>query len=382
MEQNSTADTAEKSEVPMIAHSAERAMHGSEKAPKRALSTKNKLIALAAAAGLVCGGAALLFAGSQRAPVTTQQPLYQAQITVDAAYRVHLIANELYPQEWMEEGSVYSEKLTDYIELIPTATLEGSGEAAITGRYELTAVLEGYRTVNETKQVVYSQSYSLQTGSINQQAVQAKMEAPIRIVPAEYREKAAQADAILDTSPNRDFYLLYQGTFSANTPDGATEKEFSYEFHIPLGKGNDLYELAKPEPTAPTADISTEVTTPGHPDAAKIVLGAVCLAAGAAVAWYVLRRTRPQTPEEKYRDSLREILRKYGSRMVNIHQMPPTEGRELLKVEEISQLILLSEELQQPVLYAADFAGLAKDGLFGVLSENRWYLYCHPHITT
>ena len=124
------------------------------------------------------------------------------------------------------------------------------------------------------------------------------------------------------------------------------------------------------------------MTTPGRPDAAKIVLGAVCLAAGAAVAWYVLRRTRPQTPEEKYRDSLREILRKYGSRMVNIHQMPPTEGRELLKVEEISQLILLSEELQQPVLYAADFAGLAKDGLFGVLSENRWYLYCHPHITT
>ena len=120
MEQNSTADTAEKSEVPMIAHSAERAMHGSEKAPKRALSTKNKLIALAAAAGLVCGGAALLFAGSQRAPVTTQQPLYQAQITVDAAYRVHLIANELYPQEWMEEGNVYSEKLTDYIELIRT----------------------------------------------------------------------------------------------------------------------------------------------------------------------------------------------------------------------------------------------------------------------
>lgn len=358
------------------------ALKNREKAVRRALSRKNKVLAFAAAAVLAAAGAGLLTAGAQSRPITRTQPLYSAKITVDAAYRVHLLPNELYPEEWLPEGAVYAEALTDYIELTPTAVLKGSEEAAVKGSYQLTAVLEGYRTVNEQKQVVYRQSYPLQNGSVNRKTAEAQLTAPVRLSPAEYRAKAQQANAILQSSPSTGLSVICEGFFSAETADGQTQKEFRYEFSAPLGSGTELYELPKPEPTVLAAEITKEVTTPGKPNGRQLALGAFCLLCGAGIAWYLVCRTRPQTEPEKYRDSLRERLRRYGGRMVAVRELPAAAERETLCVAELAQLVLLAEEVQQPVLYAPELSGLPQGGIFCVMTENKRYVYAEQQPVT
>ena len=69
------------------------------------------------------------------------------------------------------------------------------------------------------------------------------------------------------------------------------------------------------------------------------------------------------------------IMHKYGSRMVCVEEIPSQNEKTVLKVKDIIDLLSLSEELREPVLYSVDESGLPKDGKFYILSKEYVYIF-------
>lgn len=341
-------------------------------------SRQKRLAALAAGAAAVAAGGIWTILEMRPREETVSQELYSYQVTADSAYQVHLLPNDLYEGEWMEEGGVYAELLTDYIQIDLNAGLSGSQEAEITGSYQVDAVVQGFQTAEETKTVIYSKRESLSQGEIHQEdPVSAQIQEQVVIRPAVYRQQTLQAEQILGTSTAKEFFLEFKGIFYVQTQAGTEEKEFSYQLNIPLGSGTSLYQIQKPDPLAETGAITEDQTVRTSPDSGKLIPGAAAGAGGLALLLFTALCTRLPNEEERWRMKIDQIFRRYGSRMIRLNGPKGPEEGERIRLADMDSLLLLAEELHQPICLYPDSEGRPEGGEFFILEqEKRWCFIC------
>ena len=81
------------------------------------MTSAKKMLCAALGIGLIAACAiGLVFALTPKEEAT-ESVLYSYDMTADASYRAHIIPNQLYTGEWLEEGLYYSSAITDYFEL-------------------------------------------------------------------------------------------------------------------------------------------------------------------------------------------------------------------------------------------------------------------------
>lgn len=192
-------------------------------------------------AGILLAAAGGIFLMQSRKLVEQQQEntLYSYQVTADSSYRVHLLPNELFQEEWLPEGNAYSEKLADYIEVTLKADMVGSKEASIHGDYQIEAVIEGFQTGADARKIIYEKRFPMKGGKVSQTASnQAFVEETVQMDLKEYRSYVDQAELALGGSTSKEFTLRMEGAFVIETGDGTEEKRFSYRLPVSLGMGN------------------------------------------------------------------------------------------------------------------------------------------------
>ena len=251
----------------------------------------------------------------------------------------HVIPNELYGSEWLEEGKAYPEALTDYIELHLKASLQGSGPASVAGSYQVKAVLEGYQRSGENRQIIYDKEFPLRDGKITQtDDGQAELEETIQIPLAPYREQAQRAEQILCTSVAKDLYLSFSGNFTINTASEKKEQDFTYQISLPIGTGFSIYQITKPDPFSGEGKI-TETQEGKKPiNFRNILLSLFAGAVGLALLLFACFFTRSPDAEEAWRTEMNRILRKYGSRMTRLEQLPDPKHKECIYVADIESM--------------------------------------------
>lgn len=351
---------------------------------KAVLSAKQKKTCMAA------GGVLLLLSIGSLAfclvPKTenVENTLYSYVVSADSSYRVHVIPNELYGSEWLEESKAYPEALTDYIELYLKASLQGSGPAAVAGSYQVKAVLEGYQISGESRQIIYDKQFPLRDGKITQtDDGQAELEDTIQIPLAPYREQAQRAEQILCTSVAKDLYLSFDGNFTINTASEKKKQDFTYQISLPIGTGSSIYQITKPEPFSKDGKI-TETQEGKKPiNFRNILLSTSAGAVGLALLLFACFFTRLPDAEEAWRREMNRILRKYGSRMTRLEQLPDPKHKECIYVADIESMIAMAEELRQPLFYQPGADQLPRDGTFCISGTERLYLVKirSPHTT-
>lgn len=344
---------------------------------KAVLTTGGKRICLAAGIVLVLASIIGMVLSFLIKTESSKVTLYSYQVKADASYRVHLRPNTLYEGEWLEEGGVYAEALTDYIELSFRASFQGSEPANVSGTYRIAAVTEGYQSGAESQQaVVYRKEFPLKEGVFPAaDKVSTKVEELLAIQPDIYREYARQAEQVLQTSVSKRFYLTFTGILEIKTAYGEKKQDFAYQLTLPIGTGTSLYQITKPKPILEEDEIVELQESAGSVNFYQVVIAALVGIAGLSLLAFLFFFTRPPDREELWQILLKEILRKYGSRMSRLEEFPDFKEAKCVRLADIESLITLAEEIRRPVLYRPDEAQLPQDGIFYCSGEGEIYLF-------
>lgn len=350
----------------------------SESNKKKAMQQKNRLFLLILGIIVLFGSSIAIFIFSAPKEISQTESSAVYTITTESDYKVHLLPNELFANEWMEDGQIYSSLLTDYIEVDLSSTLMSNHQIEVSGEYNVTAVFEGYQERQEMKKIIYERRYPLVSGTFDKsQKKKISIHEKIKVHPEVHKEYAKKAESILGGSTSKILYLLFEGTFFINEE----EKTFEYQINIPIG--NDIYyEIKNPQPIVTKGELTkiTQITVkPPLKEYSPYIASAVF---GLILVIYITFFVRVKEDDEVWEDLMKKIMKKYASRMICVEELPNEKSNVILRLKEISSIIALSEELREPVLYCINEKGLPLDGAFYILGSEYTYLLQYPMPST
>ena len=301
---------------------------------------------------------------------------YSYLTSAELQYRVKLFPNELYDEQWRNEGELYSDLLTDRIEVTLNADFAGSAPAVTEGAYSVTGVVEGYQETKDSQRAIYERRFPLKSGRAEADTdMGAVIRDVISIQPRPYKQAADQADAILGATPARRFYLIFEGSFTADTEYGQAEEPFHIHLDIPIQDKGGFFEIVKPSAVSKQGQLTSEseVRVPADPVKA-LLIAAWTLVSLAGTVW-ILRGTRSFNEEEACLRQSKEIMRRYGSHMIRLNHMEAGLAARGTEVADVEALVLLAEEIRRPVCYIPDEQGLPRDGVLYVPDGEHGYVF-------
>lgn len=373
MQENLQSEAKEENEFEKEMKSAQK----NEKS-KKAMNKTKRMILLLLGILLVAIGAIGSFVFSAPKEEEKSEVLSSYVITTESNYRVHLLPNQLFTKEWVEEGQIYSSLLTDYIEIMLKSTAVTSEAIPIKGNYKITAVLEGYQEIQEVRKMIYERRYPIGAGEFDEsKAKEAVFKETVRVRPNEHKRYAENAENILGGGTSRELYILFEGKYML----GEEEKEFSHKILIPVSSEN-YYDVTKPEPEVDKGEIAKTETISAVPAPQKFVPFIVMAVIGLLLMIYIAFFVRAFKDDELWAYHMENLMKKYGSRTICVEEIPSEEERVILRLKEMSSMIALAEELREPVLYCMDENGLPRDGKFYILARDYMYLLQFPKPST
>ena len=335
--------------------------------------TKNTRFFLYVLGGILCLVSTILLFINIRPNTRTEEVVVNSyNITTAASYRVHLKENNVFEEEFLEEGRVYPSAITDFINIDFKSELAMTNALSISGDYIIQAVLEGYQTGKDEEKVpVYEKIYPIIDGRVIESVTSsASINESLSIDRAAYRNYAQEIENALGGETGKDFYVELSGKYIV---DGE-EKAFSYRIDIPINNDK-FYEIRKAEPVEDSGDIKESNLVNVMPAFSSYAIFILLLFVAAGIIVFVRFFTSNMEGKELEQKKLSELMRKYGSRMVCIENLPDISQKSEIRVKSITDLIELADEIREPVLYIEGEKELPKDGKIYILSKDYIYFF-------
>ena len=83
----------------------------------------------------------------------------------------------------------------------------------------------------------------------------------------------------------------------------------------------------------------------------NVIVGIVGILFALFLIWFVLWITREPDERETWERRKRILLKKYGSQLFEVEEMPDTTGKSVIRLQSIESLLQISEDKNAPVLY-------------------------------
>lgn len=352
-----------------------REKSGKKTLEKAVVSSAVRRIGILTGLLFLCGSIAAWVLAVSPKTIEHTQTRYTYSVETNAEYRVHLRPNALYLSEWLPEGQIYSQRLSDFIEMTLYTDVEGSESAKLYGTYELSAVLQGYENQDGTIRNIYDKRYPLQSGEIPQTTgTQAAQTFKISLAMDSYWQTIQQAAQILGTAPTVQLYLLWQGEWTIDTQYGQKQQAFTYRLPIRLQQDTLLYEIEKPETQQITGELTETVTEPSVADTGTQIFYAIFGIIGIALMALFVFRTRIPTLQEENTQKLLLFVWKYRRYIVQLQHLPDFSKYEVLQMTCFSQLLQLARMIHRPIFCSVCPDGMPEKGIFYVSDTDRIYL--------
>jgi len=335
--------------------------------------TKNTRIFLYTVGGILCLISLILLFINIRPHTVTEEVLVNSyNITTGASYKVHLKENNVFEEEFLEEGRVYPSAITDFINIDFNSEIAMTNAVSISGDYIIQAALEGYQTgKDEDKVPVYEKTYPIIEGRVIESVTgSASINESLSIDRSAYRNYAQEIENTLGGETGKDFYVELRGKYLI---DGE-EKDISYKIDIPINNDK-FYEIRKSEASTDSGDIKKETTVNVMPVFGSYAIFIVLFLLSAGILVFVRFFTSNMEGKELEQKKLSELMRKYGSRMICVENIPDSSQKTEVRVKRITDLIELADEIREPVLYTEGEKELPKDGRIYILSKDYIYFF-------
>jgi len=340
---------------------------------KKIIMKRITRLALLTAAVILLAGTGYAALMALKPSITTERTiLYSYSLSAGGSYEALLIENELYPERVLGEDRIYSRNLIDRLNITFTADYSGNQPSSISGNYSIAVTVQGYQSSNDIRRVIYEHSFPLVENKPIQGENSVEISDTVSLDLSEYKYFADKAEQILNARPERSGKIIFSGVFLAQTEYGEVEEPFSYLIDLPLS--SELFSITKEAPISKTDIIAEENDAELRSSLTSAILplsGSLIILAAILVLIFF---TRLPTEEEQYVLNFKAILRKHGSRMAKLNNLPPITVDTQVEIADLASLIKISDERQRPVCYSLNGEGLPVDGLLYVPDDGVHYM--------
>ena len=276
-------------------------------------------------------------------------PVYSYTNKANVNYLVFLIPNEIIAEKSLNEGNTYITSLVDYIDTDLKYVFKGNRPGDIQGKYNVTAVLEGY--IPDEKGVIslWKKNYIIlpDTSFNGNKEVSVEKEVPINI--------KAYNDFLKTVAKTIDFTVYSKLTITWNiitetkTDKGVIKEALSPAMEIPLSTKyfNISGKLADGKNSA--IEDTKVIISPSF----KRKITAYCSIGGISILSliFLLLFTATYAVTDPFEKKLRHIFKEHGIRMVALNSEIPDTNKSVIEVESIDDLVKIADEIGKPILY-------------------------------
>lgn len=307
-------------------------------------------------------------------------PVYTCRQQVQIGYQVFISPNNFFPQPVIGPGQAYITPLTQYIETTLYYNFSTETPVEISGQYQVDAALTGYilkekegsGEMEREKVKVWEKPWVLLPPTpfaARNNILEIKQVIPVDIKTfSDFAEQVAQelkfAADVVELTVN---YNILGG---ALTPQGEIREPINAVMVIPID-GSSYMVGGRLADKKEKSIATTQMETVSGVKTARI---GYTIAAGIFALLLLLAIFKTavlsENPEEK---NLRRIIKKYGDRIVTgFNWVPAISEQNIIFLDSFDDLVKVSDELGQPVLYKNDHENIHS---FYVVNEPLIYSY-------
>ena len=340
---------------------------------KRPMGNRSRFALLLVSLVAVIGGLIVAGVGTKTKKVKQESNVFTYQVNTTSSYQVVLKNNSIYDTPTLEEGRVYSDALTDHIAVQLRSELVGDQAATLHVDYDINAELDGFFNNDPTKKV-YSKVQNLKHVSTEPtQDGRVTVEESVDVSPDLFAGFVTEAEKELGSTTSKSMSLVLSGKYYIDVNGQQQTKDFTYTLPMPIRGANKLYTVDKPDAAADSGSITNSTLVKERPNQKLTPVGVVLLVIGLGMGASVLVLTKAPDEREAIGLAQKEVVRKQRSHLVNVRELPDFSGRMLVQINDIEDMISLSEEMGSPILCALDENDVPKDGTFLILSDTTAY---------
>jgi len=307
-----------------------------------------------------------------------QVPVYKYKHQANIDYRVFILPNPFFDVESFDAGRGYITPLTNYISTTLKYQLTGEGPAMISGDYQVVAVLTGYifkgdlSTTQRVKIPVWDKTFTLLPKTeFNSSDGNITLDKEVQVNIREYADFAQRVQEEYKSSSTQvELSVKYEINANVETPDGKSSNSISPTLVIPIDGNTYTVDGVLTDQKEGSIVVQEMVPVPSLKGMRiGFSLASVLLA---LALFFVVKKTKVKR-EDPLENELKRIIKKYGDRIVAGNgSIPGVDEKKTLVLGEFENLLKISDELLQPILYEN-----VKDGVhnFYVISKQLHYRY-------
>ena len=308
-----------------------------------------------------------------------QVPVYTCKQELQVDYRIAVMQNNFFPEQFIGPGQVYIIPLTQYIETALNYNFSGPEKVDISGQYQADAVLTGYvikekkagDEVEKVKLKAWEKTWPLVAVtpfSAHDRTLQINQPVPVDIrFYADFAEQVAKEFKF--SAELVELAVTYNIQGKAVTEQGEINEPVQAALIIPI-KGNSFTvdSLQNNAVEKSITELSVE-EVPGVKMTRIIMAGITALLAILLLMLLLLTAAAWENPSE---NELRRIFRKYSDRIATgFSWVPAISAQNTMNLNSFDDLLKVADEITQPILYESH-----PDGEHSFYVINEPLIYC------
>lgn len=282
----------------------------------------------------------------------TQQKytLYSYDNSAKVNYEVFLIPNQLYSEKSLKEGKVYITSFVDYLDTNFTYEYNSEIAGKVNGKYNVSAVLEGYLEDEKGSKTLWKKEYELlpeKNFNGNDKIVTVQSKIPVNI--KEYNAFVEKISEATGFNCNTRLTIMWNTEIEVKTDKKTINEKLTPTIEIPLNtkyfeiKGN-LTDEKKG-----TAEETRKVISSTYNKKISIY-GTVAGLCVVMLLFLIFLTTK--MPELNLISKRRnKIFKEHGSRMVASYNDFADFKANIIEVFSIDDLVRIADDIGRPILY-------------------------------
>lgn len=281
--------------------------------------------------------------------IKEKYPVYSYINKANVNYSVFLIPNEIITEKSLSEDNTYITSLVDYINTNLKYVFKGDGPGDIQGKYNVTAVLEGYIPDDKGVTSLWKINYILlpDTSFSGNKVITVEKNVPINIKA--YNDFLKTVTKTIDFTVYSKLTITWNILTETKSNKGIIKEVLSPTMEIPL--------------STKYFKISGKLTDEDKSaiEGTKVIISPLFRRKVATYwsAWgisilsliFLLLFTASYTVTDPFEKKLRRIFKENGVRMVALNSELQDTNKSVIEVESIDDLVKIADEIEKPILY-------------------------------
>lgn len=318
-------------------------------------------------------GGFLFISGRNPKYIDKKVPVYPYTNKADVTYEIFMIPNEIFEEKSYGPGRIYITRLIDYIDTTLEYHFNGEKPADLSGKYSVTAALEGFIPGEKSGSTIWHKQYILlpeTSFEAKDQRLVIEKKIPIRL--SDYDEYLEMVEKTLKFGFSIRLVIRWNIFTEIKTEEGSQKETIIPVMEIPVSKeyfevGGELTQESK------GAIEKTEKVIP--PVYVKIKTACRIIEVFCAVMLvFMLVFTKSYTINSPLQKKLKQVFKSHGSRMVGLGSETTINADELIEISSMDDLVKIADDVGRPIMYRKS-SNPEDIYYFYVIEENNIYVF-------